>query len=356
MSVTREQMIEEALRVESIHKKITRNIWDKEATIGRRIVLKEFGTMTEFFKQAGLAPTRHQTAMDNAVAKHVSMDSHRAMSESRKGLDKKYVRTNSNRHKTIIVASDLHDKECDPFYLRVLIEAARKVQPDVFVFGGDIFDLPEFGKYGVDPREWDVVGRIQYVHQHIFKPIREACPNAQIDFIEGNHEARLLKHLAEASGAMRAVLSDLHGWTVANLLGLNKFGINYIAQADLKAWNKGDLNRELRKNYAVYFDRFAVHHTPEGRSLGLPGCHGHHHRYEAQTMFNHGAGSYIWHQLGCGHVREASYCDGSKWNLGFLIAHIDTGVQRNAVVPEYIAITDKAIVGGEFFYRQTDEV
>jgi hypothetical protein len=35
---------------------------------------------------------------------------------------------------------------------------------------GDIFDLPEFGKYGVDPREWDVVGRIKFAHENILAP------------------------------------------------------------------------------------------------------------------------------------------------------------------------------------------
>src|SRR5690606_14307548 len=67
-------------------------------------------------------------------------------------------------------------------------------------------------------------------------------------------EYRLLRHLAEASPAIRAVLSDLHGMTVGSLLGLDKYEVRYIARGDLAAWTKGDINKELRKNHAVYFD------------------------------------------------------------------------------------------------------
>jgi hypothetical protein len=46
--------------------------------------------------------------------------------------------------------------------------------------------------------------------------LREACPDAEIDVIEGNHEAPAAAHLADATPALRAVLADLHGMTSAS--------------------------------------------------------------------------------------------------------------------------------------------
>lgn len=54
-------------------------------------------------------------------------------------------------------ACDLHDKEIDPFFLRVLIDTTKRAQPDVIVLNGDIFDLPEFGKYTIEDREQELL-------------------------------------------------------------------------------------------------------------------------------------------------------------------------------------------------------
>jgi hypothetical protein len=217
-----------------------------------------------------------------------------------------------------------------------------------------VMDLPEFGKYGVDPREWDVVGRIKFAHDKIFRPTRMVAPEAQIDYIEGNHEARMLRHLADATPAMRAILSDLHGFTVPKLLGLDEFEMNYIAKGDLAAYSKRDFERELGQNYKVYFDCFMAHHFPHARQMGMPGVNGHHHRHIVWSEFNPMFGAYEWHQLGCGHKRAASYCEGEKWHTGFAIVNIDT--HTKAVQFDYVQVGDEfAVSGGKWYTRHDDE-
>lgn len=232
-----EECIEELQRIAKIDPEriVTRNFFRNHSKISESTWNRYFGTFEEFKRQAGIKLSRHQHAHERSIAKHASVDHYRKMAIERQDWDDKYIRGNDHRFKTIMTCSDLHDIEIDPFYLRVLIDTAKRVQPNVIVFDGDIFDLPEFGKYTVDPREWDTVNRIKFVHENIFKPLREACPDAQFDFIEGNHEARMLRQLADATPALRAVLSDLHGFTVGKLLGLEEFEINYIAKADLAA-------------------------------------------------------------------------------------------------------------------------
>jgi hypothetical protein len=332
---------------------ITRLRFRKETGLSDATWNRYFGTFQEFKRQAGIEMTRQQHQVERQLAKHVSVDHYRTFNE-RSELGNRYLKPSGTKIKTIIGCSDLHDIECDPFYLRVLIETCRMVQPDVVNFGGDIFDLAEFGKYGVDPREWDVVGRIKWVHEHIFKPIREACPDAQMDFIEGNHEFRLLRHMADATPALRAVLSDLLGLTVSKLLGLDQFEINYIAKADLGAYNKSDQTKEVGKSYKVYWDALLIHHHPHARQWGLPGWNGHHHTWQVQHMKSATRGGYSWMQLAAGHRPDASYCEGEFWNMGFTVAHVN--VETKSANLEPINITDMAIVGGLYFYREPKEM
>jgi hypothetical protein len=197
------------------------------------------------------------------------------------------------------------------------------------------------------------VGRIKFAQQEILGPTRYLAPNAQIDFIEGNHEARLLRQLADATPALRAVLSDLHGFTVSKLFGLDEFEINYIAKGDLASYTKREHERELGNNYKVYHDCFMVHHFPHARHMGMPGVNGHHHSHVTWNSFSPVFGAYEWHQLGAGHRRSASYAEGEKWHNGFALVHIDT--LTKSVNIEYIPITNHAVVGGVWYHRQEEE-
>ncbi len=352
---TADDCIAELRRIAEIdpEKIVTRNYFRNHSSISESTWNRYFGTFEEFKRQAGIKLSRQQHAHERAIAKHASVDHYRRINVERQDWAEKYVRENANRFKTMLVCSDLHDVEIDLFYLRVLIDTAKRAQPDVIVLAGDIFDLPEFGKYSVDPREWNVVGRIKFAHEQILQPLREACPNSQIDFIEGNHEARMLRQLADATPALRAVLSDLHGFTISKLLGLDRYEINYVAKADLAAFTKRDFERELASNYKIYYDTVLIHHFPHARNMGLPGVNGHHHRHQVWSEFNPIYGAYEWHQLGAGHKRSASYCEGERWHNGFVMVNVDA--ETKATNFDYVSVTDFAVSGGKFYYRNPSE-
>lgn len=353
---TQEQCIENlrAIAIANPEKVISRNFYRVNGLFKESVWNAYFGTFEEFKRQSGITLSRQQHQHERNIAKHASVDHYRAMNIERADYAEKYLRPNSARFKTILVASDLHDTEVDRFWLRVFLDTAKRVQPDVIVLAGDVFDLPEFGKYTVDPREWDAVGRIKFAHDEILAPLRAACPDSQIDFIEGNHDNRLLRQLADATPALRAVLSDLHGFTVGKLLGLDRFQINYIAKADLSAWTKRDIDKELGNNYKVYFDSVLCHHFPHARNMGLPGVNGHHHSHQVWSMFSPTYGAYEWHQLGAGHVRSASYCEGEKWHNGFAIINVDS--QTRATNFDYVPVTDFAVSGGKWYQREETEI
>lgn len=333
-------------------KHITRSRFRSMSGISDSTWNRYFGTFLEFRRQAGLELSRSQHALERQIAKHVSADTYRDFN-ARQDLGHKYSRDTRGKIHTMVVASDLHDEEVDPFFMRVLLAAIRMVNPDTVCLAGDILDLPEFGRFSIDPREWDVAGRIKFAQDNILRPVREAAPDAQIDYVEGNHEFRLLRHLADQTPALKAVLSDLLGLSVSKIFGLDEFEMNYIAKADLAAFNKADQRKQVEKSYKIYEDAFLVHHHPHARSWGLPGVNGHHHQWKVFHEKNALRGSYQWLQLGCGHRLRASYCEGEFWTLGFDIVHINT--ETKSVTHEYVNVTDMAVVGGLYLHREPEE-
>lgn len=335
---------------------ISRNYFRVWSGIRESTWNRYYGTFEEFKRQAGIKLSRQVHKLEREIAKHASVDHYRKLEESRSAWGDRYVKPQNSRYQTILTASDFHDKDVDRFALRVFLDVAKRAAPIISTvcLAGDIFDLPEFGRWEQDPRDWDVVGRINFVHNEIFKPLREILPNAQIDLIEGNHEARLLRHLGDATPAMKAVLADLHGFDIPKLLGLEKFQINYVGRSSLAAWTKRDMDREIQRNYKVYFDSVLCHHFPKiGCKKGLPGFSGHEHKLEVRPIENPLYGPGSWYQMGAMHVRDASYTDGEKWTNGFMLVHVDVLTRRSTM--EYIDIGDMAWAGGVCYERQKNE-
>lgn len=349
-----EECIQELKRIAEAEPErvITRNYFRNVSRCSESTWNQHFGTFGEFKSAAGVTLSRPAKRLEAQIARHASLDRIRQTSLERLGYAGTYKRPNRNRFKTAIVATDIHDVNCDPFFWRVLVDSIRRIGPDNVTLGGDTFDLPEFGKYDVDPRTWDPVGRIKNVHKKL-ADIRAAAPNAQIDMLEGNHEFRLLRHLAEATPALKTILSELHGFTVPKLFGLDDYEVNYHAAGDLAVFNSQDLNRELKKNYLIHWDAVLVHHFPAGRQMGIPGCHGHHHAHIVWPHFSQRYGASEWHQLGAGHRRSAEYCDAQKWSNGFLVLHVDSHTLRSNF--EYVEVRDIAVVGGKYYQRRESE-
>lgn len=357
MTFTRDMCID-AMRVlakESQTGTVTRTKFREDGTIPEAAWTKIFGSYAEYQKQAGLKTTRTGQKLLNEIAKQASVDHLRELSETRKQFGDKYIKDKGRRIKTIVGLSDLHDVDCDPFYVRVALDTLRRIEPDIVCLAGDIFDCTEFGKYPVDIRTWSPSSRFKY-GLDLIRQFREAAPNAQIDLIEGNHEARLLKYFADQAEELRDFLFGYHNMDLQKLFRLDEYEVNYVSQCDLTTFTETQSRKGIEAaNWRCYDNALLVHHHPEGRRQGIPGFNGHHHRHEVLTEHNFLRGSFQWHQLGAGHTRSAEYCEGGKWNNGFIYAHYDTMTYN--VTFNYVDIGPvHAEVGGKFYYRREDEV
>lgn len=332
---------------------ISRNWFRHHSDISDATWNRHFGTFQEFKRSADVMLSRHAGRLEKQIAKHAGHDDIEKFTNEKLGYIGKYEKPNNRRWQTVMVCSDVHDEFCDPFWKRVFLNTVERVQPDIVILNGDIFDLAEFSKYQQDPREWDVTRKIQIALDFI-RDVREAAPNSQIDFIEGNHEFRLFRHLAEATPALKTVLSDLHGFTIPKLLGLDQFEINFIGNADLKAWTERDIKKEVSRNYKIYYNGcFLSCHFPDRRKLGMSGVGGHHHKHEVWPVRNAWGHPGEFHQMGAGHYRAADYTDGEIWHMGFMLIHADTLTKNTNF--EYVSVTDHAVVGGEWFIRTKEE-
>lgn len=314
-----------------------------------------FGTFEEFKRRAGLQLSRGQHHLEKKIARHAALDVYRDFftTEVAPWIGKYEVKQSDGRVKTILVISDVHDIDADPFVLSVIIDTAKRIQPDVICFNGDIYDMYEFSRFDKDPRMVKIRERFDFVREHVFKPIRKACPNAQTDLIIGNHEQRILKLLADRSPAMK-VLVDLMGITFSQLLGLDEFKINLVCKNDFAAYNAKEMHEEVRRNYKKYFDTVVINHFGD-EDFAMCSVGGHTHRPKFTTKVNEVMGP-IW-ALTTGSVCKVDVeYNPNKVSAqnSFAIIHVDTWNRQ--AIPEHVMFTSRmAVVGGKYYFRKEDE-
>ncbi len=340
------------LQEEEPFKHITRNYYRVHGKYSDATWNRHFGTFHEFRRQAGLELSRGQHSLERKIAKHASLDLYRKFYiEKVLPYHEKVNKLSRNgRFKIGLVISDLHDIELDPFTWATFVDTARQMQPDFIALGGDIHDLPNFSKYAIDPRKFGIKARFDFVKIHVLGALRAACPDAQIDFIVGNHDLRVLKVLAEQTPNMRVILSDVLGLSLADIFGLDDYDVNLVAKLDLAAFSENDMKDELRENYKVYYDSYVVHHYKD-TGMGISGSSGHVHRPEMVTAVTIPMGSISWVTLGCGKNTRTEYVAGAnKWTNGWNIVYIDT--QKKMVQQNPILIPgDHVVVNGKLYER-----
>lgn len=306
---------------------VTRTDYRKDGKYSDKTWISHFGNFTRFRQQAGLELTGNQQKLTREIAKHASINDYKLyFDEQVRPYYKKYKKNKDHKspYRNIMIISDIHDIECDEFTLSVFIAECKRKQPDIIVLNGDVFDNPEFSRYSVDPRDYDIKKRYEFVWHRIFAPLRKHCPDTQIDFIIGNHEFRILKLLSDATPNIRILLSDIVGLKFKDFFKVDEYQINFVSKFDLSAITKRDLREQLKRNYQIYYDCFIVAHEPDPKLKTMSGTHGHHHKAEMESaacidVSTGKAKRFVWTQTPACHVTDASYLQNlSQWNTGFL--------------------------------------
>jgi hypothetical protein len=130
----------------------------------------------------------------------------------------------------------MHDRAAMSCAWRV----AAMAKPSRVILLGDMLDLTEMStRY---PRPLDVIGTAQASIVEMawwLRALRESLPDAEIMYIEGNHEARLSRLTVERAASLdvlTAVDDTRPALSVPRLLGLDALGIEYVGPYGADAW------------------------------------------------------------------------------------------------------------------------
>ena len=351
---TLEEIVSDIRRVQEEYptKVVTRNFYRIYGKYSDATWSKFFGTWQEARRQAGLELNRFQHSVERDVAKHAHLDIYRQFQKEEidPWIGKYKTPDNGERFKKVMVCSDLHDKNLDQFCWSVFLDTAARVQPDHVVLAGDIFDAAEFSKYDQDPRSYSIKESFDFVKKNIFAPLRATCPNAEISFVIGNHDFRIIKYLANKSPHMRVLLSDVMGLTLSDLFGLPEYKINLVSRFDLAAFTSAEMRCEIKNNFMVLYDCLVIDHHGVG-TFGMSGCSGHTHRTKMDSSANLLRGPIHWCVMGAMSKIDFDYQERlNKSHQSFLIWHIDT--QTKQCQPEHCIFTDEMIVvAGKYHVR-----
>jgi predicted phosphodiesterase len=332
---------------------ISRTFYREQGRYSEKTWTARFGTFHEFRREAGLEQHRGAQRLEKNIAIHAARDRYRGFFEVEiLPWVGKYERQHLPGMKRILVGSDIHDLHADMFPLSVFITTAQRVQPDIIVLNGDVFEFAEFSRFDTDPRTVNLRAAFEFVRDQVFKPLRQACPNAQIDLIIGNHDARVLRHMADRTPYL-APLMDLMGISLSKLFGLDKFKINLVNKADFSAYLPKENRAEIAKNYKVYFNTLLIGHDPA--NYGICSVAGHTHKPMYSSSVNELSGSYFQLTTGCLAKIDFDYVAGmNRYSQSFALFHIDP--ETRECVPEHIVFTQNyTVVGGILYKRQSNQ-
>lgn len=288
-----------------------------------------FGNHQEFQRAAGLHDKRNTSRVKNKSARlHTAQEVARFADENVLRWANRFEKAKGRKGELHgLIGSDFHSVYCDPLALRAWLNSCEMVQPEHVVINGDLVDFPQFSRHRKLPGHFtlNAYQEVEWAREHILRPTREACPNAQIDFILGNHEMRLVNYLADTA----TELACFPSMSFDVLFGLGELEINLVCRGSFLTPTAKAKAKDVRENWAVYGDSYAATH---GRSCAkfaaqvqldtfkMSGSSGHTHRPQIYHANSLGTGPLSWMStpmmahpaVGSDYMPEPT-----QWNGGF---------------------------------------
>jgi len=116
----------------------------------------------------------------------------------------------------------------DPAAIDLALQVAADLQPDRIVLGGDHVDAAAVGRYRKDASVRQTMQPTIDLLGYDLARLRAACPNAVIDWLDGNHDQRLADHLVDEvpeAADLRPANTATPAMSLANLLHFAALGI-----------------------------------------------------------------------------------------------------------------------------------
>lgn len=257
----------------------------------------------------------------------------------------------------------LHDRAA----MDVALQIVRYVKPDRIVLLGDNLDLPQESKYLTSPEFYFTTQAAAVELAWWLSQLREINPDMEIDYIEGNHDARasktLMQNAVSAYGLKAA--DDINGpplMSIEKLLGLKNLDIKYHGGYPMGKVVINDNLVCIHGEVARSESGATVASVVKDTRVSV--IQGHIHRYEVATKTlwsaDNTAHMYTAASFGCLCKIDPGAVPGCKahqnWQQGLgIVYYEDRGLQqfRQEFVP---IINGRAILQSEIFEADDEDL
>ena len=129
--------------------------------------------------------------------------------------------------KTTLIIPDIQYPYHDALMLKKLISVAKDIQPDQIVQIGDGIDFPQvsqWSKGNAGEYATDLQQHIDGYRSEVLVPLRDVAPNAEITWLEGNHDLRVRDFIKRYAFP----LTSLTALEVPQLFKLDDLAVSYV--------------------------------------------------------------------------------------------------------------------------------
>lgn len=332
------------------------------------------GTWAEFQRQADIMPSLGVRTIERKIsmtlrAQQVSQYADKYV----KPWDGAYDSLDMTQESVMLqIGSDFHSKYIDPFARRVWMEVAEMNQPDGVRFNGDGPDFPQLSTHRQLPGHFALTVQNEVdCWTQFMRDTREAAPDADLKWILGNHDVRLVNAIADAM----PILASMRDVSFANLFKLDELETGLVAKCTFLNPAEKLRKQDIARNWETLPDAkgnpfwTTVHGflcgtgAPEKhmRRFMTYGTNGHLHNPCSVSGGSYATGPLRWWQTGTMGWPEAiaeTYVPGPVdalgWALTFLVVTLYPRYRHVHV--EEVAITDIATYQGYYWEATPTEL
>lgn len=124
------------------------------------------------------------------------------------------------------VATRSNEAPHDERALETALAYAKSVQPDAFIIGGDFLDAESCSQHGGKADSPWLIDELAFASEWLSR-IRSALPEADIYYLEGNHETRLQRFIAKNAPTLSGLFA------IPEALGLSDMDVAWVPYMDL---------------------------------------------------------------------------------------------------------------------------
>ena len=231
---------------------------------------------------------------------------------------------------THIGIDDSHDAKA----VELALWICREIKPDYIYFLGDLGDFYSVSSHCKDPNYKTILKDELYLVNKFLDRVRDENKECEIHFIEGNHENRASRYLAEKAPDLFGIVN------VPDLLMLESRNMRY------HAYNPNQLVQVM--NTSLYARHEPYGRTPEAsaRKAMCSLINGHDHRIaHCKLASAHGQ---VFHAISCGWLGNIKHDifnyvkTRAQWQLGFgIVTEVDgLWFYHQVYIQDYKCIVD----------------